>query len=765
VGDSDDLYAVDFGGRRRVLRLADMMTIQGAVAGEAFGRGGLGLRGAGMGGGGFAEGTIGLGHMGTIGHGAGKSTGEETRVRRDFPETMLWLPEIITDARGEANIDAHMADSITTWQLQAEAIAGDGRIATGKLEVRAFQDFFVDLDLPPALTQHDEIAVPVAIYNYLPRAQRVTLTLDDAAWFTRTGENVQSIDLAPEQVGVRYFRIRVHGLGNQKLLVRAQGTSAADAVEKPVHITPDGSERAVAFQDRLESRVSQTWTIPPDAIADASLAQLKIYPSMATHVIEGLDSMLRMPGGCFEQTSSSNYPNALILDYLRRTRKATPEIEKKATAYLQQGYQRLLSFEVQGGGFSWFGSAPANKILTAYGVEEFHDMARVFHVDARVIERTQSWLARQQRSDGSWAPDTQFINEGATNHFNTDVVRITAYIAVALQHTGWRGPEIAKAIDYIKRAPKSQDAYTLALVTELTGGSDEAVLDELWTQRKDVEKVTSFTSKEKTPTYGDGKSDTVETTALAAYAMLQAPSPKMARVDRAIAYLLANKDSFGNWYSTQATILSLKALLGYGEKAGARAHGTAIAMVDGREVARVRIAPDVEALQVMDLPAAVQPGEHKIEVRFDGDGPVAYQLVGRWWEPRQSAQPSAELEVASRLDKADVKPGDVVVEEVKVWPHGNTLDMPIVTAGLPPGFDVDGEELQKLVKSGVVDKVQQGPRELTFYLTRIDKPLSLKLHLTSRFPEKVQLPAATAYEYYRPERRASAAPLTVTVGG
>src|SRR5204863_392932 len=137
--------------------------------------------------------------------------------------------------------------------------------------------------------------------------------------------------------------------------------------------------------------------------------------------------------------------------------------------------------------------------------------------------------------------------------------------------------------------------------------------------------------------------------------------------------------------------------------------------------------------------------------------------VSRWWEPRHEAQPSAELEVATRLDKDAVKPGDVVVEEVRVWPHGNTLDMPIVTAGLPPGFDVDGEELQKLVRGGVVDKVQQGPRELTFYLTRIDKPLSLKLHLTSRFPEKVQLPAATAYEYYRPERRASGAPATVTV--
>jgi hypothetical protein len=770
AGNSDDLYAMSY-AYPPAIRVANI-EVRGALMGEAFGMGGLGLRGVGAGGGGFGAGTIGLGHIGTIGHGSGTGTGYgygrgeggEARVRRDFPETMLWQPELITDENGEASLEVTMADSITTWQLAAEAIAADGRIATGTLDVRVFQDFFADLDLPPAVTQHDELAVPVAIYNYLPKAQRVTLTLDEARWFTPTSELTQTIDLAPQQVGVRYFKIKVNGIGRQKLLVRAKGTSASDAIEKPVEITPDGTERAVAFQDRLDKRVEQKWTIPPDAIADASLAQLKIYPSMATHVIEGLDSMLRMPGGCFEQTSSSNYPNALILDYLRRSKKSTPEVEKKAQAYLQQGYQRLLSFEVQGGGFSWFGSAPANKILTAYGIEEFHDMSRVMTIDRRVIERTQRWLVQQQKPDGSWAPDTQFINEGATNHFNSDVVRITAYIAVALKHTGWRGHEIERAIDFVKRAPKSSDPYTLALVSELLSGDSDAVIDSLWAQRQDQPKTSSFTAKEKTPTYGDGKSGTVETTALAAYAMLQQPSAPMSKIDRAVGFLLASKDSFGNWYSTQATILSLKALLTYGEKSGQRAHGTAVVMVDGQEAGRVRIAPDVEALQVIDLPRAALPGEHAIEVRYDGDGAIAYQMVGRWWEPKHAAQPSADLEVATRVEKSDLKSGGVLVEKVEVTPHGS-LDMPIVTAGLPPGFDVDAEELDKLVKSHIVEKVQHGTRELTFYLTKLDRPILLELHLTSRFPEKVQLPAPTAYEYYKPERKAAGAPLVVTVSG
>ena len=97
---------------------------------------------------------------------------------------------------------------------------------------------------------------------------------------------------------------------------------------------------------------------------------------------------------------------------MKRTKKVTPEVSAKAEGYIANGYQRLLTFEVPGGGFSWFGNAPANKILTSYGLMEFSDMSKVHDVDSKVIARTQQWLARQQQANGSWSPDTSFINEG-----------------------------------------------------------------------------------------------------------------------------------------------------------------------------------------------------------------------------------------------------------------------------------------------------------------------------------------------------------------
>ena len=138
---------------------------------------------------------------------------------------------------------------------------------------------------------------------------------------------------------------------------------------------------------------------------------VKIYPGMLSQVVDGLDSILRMPYGCFEQTSSTTYPNVLVLDYLTATQQAAPEVQLKAEQYINLGYQRLITFEVKSsGGFSLFGEEPADRMLTAYGLQEFSDMSRVHDVDPALLTRAAQWLLSQQESDGSWKNDRGLVH-------------------------------------------------------------------------------------------------------------------------------------------------------------------------------------------------------------------------------------------------------------------------------------------------------------------------------------------------------------------
>ena len=45
-----------------------------------------------------------------------------------------------------------------------------------------------------------------------------------------------------------------------------------------------------------------------------------------------LEALLREPSGCFEQSSTSNYPNVLILNYLKDADLSKPDVEKRARA-------------------------------------------------------------------------------------------------------------------------------------------------------------------------------------------------------------------------------------------------------------------------------------------------------------------------------------------------------------------------------------------------------------------------------------------------
>src|SRR5690606_6996318 len=64
----------------------------------------------------------------------------------------------------------------------------------------------------------------------------------------------------------------------------------------------------------------------------------------------------------------------------------------------------------------------------------------------------------------------------------------------------------------------------------------------------------------RTMLYGSGRAGSVETTALASLALLSAGrSPVTVR--GALTWLADQRDSFGTWHTTQATVLALKALI------------------------------------------------------------------------------------------------------------------------------------------------------------------------------------------------------------
>ncbi|OIO98271.1 MAG: hypothetical protein AUJ92_01690 [Armatimonadetes bacterium CG2_30_59_28] len=704
----------------------------------------------------------------------GKKDGEEpARIRQYFPETLYFNPAVITDDRGNASIDVTMADSITTWRLTTMASSALGALGSTTAPLRVFQDFFIDIDLPVSLTQNDSVHIPVAVYNYLPKKQTVRLALQKEDWFDTSDALEQKVDMDPEKVGVVYFPITVKKIGNHKLLVKAFGSDMSDAIQRQIEVMPDGEEQWSTINDRLEGNVAQTISIPANAIDEASTIFVKIYPGTFSQVVEGLDKMLRMPSGCFEQTSSMTYPNVLVTDYMKRTKKINPEIQMKAEQYINLGYQRLVTFEVQGGGFSWFGDAPAHKVLTAYGLMEFSDMAKVHEVDPAVITRTQQWLAKQQKADGSWEQDQGGIAEGIINR-QTDVLRTSAYIAWALADSGYKGPEVEKAVNYV--APKIDsvnDAYVAAVNANLMVACDRKgdrtlkALEKLVSLKVEKDKVVYWTSSAPTMTNGKGETADLETTGLAVYALLKSGRyPGL--VNKALTYLVQNKDAFGTWQTTQATVWSMKALTLATDKATGETNAEVTVSLNGKKSESFAITPeDSDVMRQIDLKPLVQEGKNEVAIQFSGEGGALYQISARYYTPWTKTGPADELlSIDVNYDRTELAVNDFVTCNVRIANNQRgAANMVVVDLGIPPGFDVQTGDLAELVGSKALTKFELTGRQAILYLDRVEpgKPVTFDYRLKAKYPLKAKTPKSTVYEYYAPKVAAVAKPVEMVV--
>lgn len=699
---------------------------------------------------------------------------EEPRIRRYFPETMLFRPDIITNKRGRAFIRLKWADSITEWRLTSTASSATGQLGSKTRGITVFQDFFVDIDLPVSLTEGDEVSIPVAVYNYLKQAQNVKLVMLKEDWFELLTDQTVTRTLQKDEVTVVYFRIKVTGIGGHSLTIKAYGSEMSDAISREIDVLPDGELFLTSISDRLEGRVERSVIIPARAIDGPSKIMVKVFPGIFSQIVDGLESMLRMPFGCFEQTSSTTYPNILILDYIRKTDQATPETEMKAEGFISIGYQRLLSFEVPGGGYSWFGNAPANKILTAYGLMEFKDMSRVYEIDENVLTKTKNWLLNQQEKDGSWKPDASYLHAESWGRIQKNEIVPTAYISWALLEAGEKSGEVTKAINYIRENLNHvTDPYILALCANALAAWDrnDASTAKVFNllREKAIEEKGAVYWKSEIPTFthSHGGAADLETTALVAYALI-----KYGRMQdltsKALTYLIRAKKPNGTWGGTQATIMALRALIASLGGSTEDVDAKIAIYINGKKAETLRLTKDnADVMRLVDLKEFTKEGTNDVVVELKGKGSCLYEIIAKYYLPwKETIKPPSELlSIDVDFDKTELVQNDLVTCNVKVRNNRpGTAHMVIVDLGIPPGFEVQAGDLAELVGTKI-KKFNITGRQVIVYLEKVEgrRPVEFSYTLRAKFPLKAKTVQSKVYEYYNPEIEAIAPPVEIVV--
>src|SRR5690606_38993918 len=199
---------------------------------------------------------------------------------------------------------------------------------------------------------------------------------------------------------------------------------------------------------------------------------------------------------------------------------------------LNKGYSRLTTFETGTKGYEWFGASPAHEGLTAYGLMEFTDMRKAGQkIDETMFERTARWLMNHRDGKGGFQRETRALHN--FGRISADVMN--GYIVYALAEAGYKSivPEYELAA---QKALSSGDPYLLALAANAAFRMERENEAEAFTEKLAAiqSETGAVEGADHSITYSQGRSLTIETTALYIMALLQADEPHSAAINKAV---------------------------------------------------------------------------------------------------------------------------------------------------------------------------------------------------------------------------------------
>ncbi len=677
--------------------------------------------------------------------------------RIDFSETLYWNTGIKTGPRdGRATVTFSLSDSVTTFRVLADAFGRNGGLGSGDTMIASLEPFYIATKMPLYALSADVIELPVTMVN-------TTASAIADARIRVSGEGIASaetkaVTLAP---GERYrstVKVTTPVAGTFPITVSAQAGPYSDTVTRNLSVQPAGFPVSITEGGLLSSSsdFSTTINIPAEVTPGSMVATAKVYPSPLASMEEALSALLREPHGCFEQTSSTNYPLVMAQQYFDSHTGVDPEKIARSQSLLKAGYSKLISFESQDNGYEWFGANPAHEALTAYGLMEFTDMAKVMQVDNAMISRTRDWLLGRRDGQGGFKR-----NDRALDSFGRAPAPTTdAYIVWSLLESGQNPRSLAKEIEQVKaKAFGGNDSYIDALVANILHLAGDHVSAGLLS-----EKLAAATSDNgavegasTSITGSGGDALTIETTSLALLAWLKDDDQWAARVEQSIQWLFETSKS-GRFGSTQSTVLALKAINAYdAARAVPKQPGSVQLYVNGDPFGAVSMftRESKGAIELPDFTRVLSAGQHKIELRMTDGSKMPFALEITYNTPVPANAVTTPVMLSTALSHQQVPEGEPVELSATVSVADSNVPTPVAIIGIPAGLELRHDQLKELVGAGSISAYEVRGAELVLYwrALRAGETRVVPINLTAEIPGHFTAPASRVYPYYTDEQK------------
>ena len=488
-----------------------------------------------------------------LGGGGGDGAAYQT-IREDFPDTALWLAEVVTGVDGTARLEIPLPDSLTTWVVDVRGLTKAYQVGQAEAEIVTQKALMIQPVTTRFLVEGDLVQMAAMVYNNTEDNLSVDVSLQGTGFtLMESTQMTQTVSLsAGDKVRVEWW-ITIESGETADLVFRAKSGDLADA-SRPTwgelqvlrYVMPQTfstSGHLTAEGGRLE-----LVSLPVSVDPSAGTLTVELTPTLTSTLVTSLEALETDHATDTVSILSRLLANLNTYVALRDLEIDSPQLETDLAGFVATGISQLLDTQNYDGGWSWWtdsilGSDP---FITAYVLLGLHQAVDAgMDVNSFIIERAVEYLVDHLNEPGKI--DTAW---------ELDRLAFQVYVLRANEAS------LSSSIEglYARRSELSPWAEALLALAIHESGDSTSQVNTLLADLE-ARAIRSATGVHWETENGSWllPGTPIYTTAVGIYALAQL-DPASTSLTMALRYLLAHRQPDNIWSSTFETTWSLMAI-------------------------------------------------------------------------------------------------------------------------------------------------------------------------------------------------------------
>ena len=579
-----------------------------------------------------------------------------------FHNLALWQPAVHTGPDGKADVPWDLPEFSGKARIMVMA-AADGKFGSTEQYITIKRPFTVVSGLPRFLAPGDSIRMPLRIFNDSDQSLPIQWKLVTSEGLSIGDNNQKEIsENTTIQAGQSFEKVldlstsATPGISWIDISAQSGDETYMERIEIPVR--PPHARDFKVVSGVLAKGEETTLLSAQGFLPSTTSGKLELSGAPDALLGPAMDSLLKYPYGCLEQTTSGSFPLLYASD-LQETRG-----EAEVREYVQAGIERILGMQHPQGSFGWWpGDAQAFDWGTLYATQFLLEAkAAGYEVPQAATNRALDWILRG-------------FQRGSKDKAHRD-----SFLAYALQVTALAGKvqegwmkRYSEKLDSLQ----TEDKIRLALAYAYSGDRRRAA---------GIAKGLHLPTLHKNEIQ-DWRTLRSPLRSLALLLGLHVELDPGSAMTAQLVQRLAGKFQKSDIWTTQENAMVILALGKYARHLSQGSTDTSAQVtIDGERIG------EKSPQQSHHFKEGELPGIFRI--KNEGPGPLYYSMSTDGI-PLAAPTPKSEGIAISRLMDSGIGPlqrGDVFEMEIVIDTLGNHIDHLAIQDLLPAGLEIESSE-------------------------------------------------------------------------